>query len=148
MGVAIGWGPPGQEMRHGQSKATLVRLTPAYQLQTGHGQHRGGVWVGAAAGSTGSSRLCRQVLGSTDSTVCAGRLWASLGLHGHADWSRLVEEGSSGLCHPSWLPRVRGLQPRGCTQAFRPPHFGVRQARVGVCFESFLPESGVGFLLG
>lgn len=121
-----------------QSKATLVRLNPAYLLmETSHGQHRGSVWVGAAAGSTGSTCLCRQVLGSTHATVCAGRLWAALGLHAHADWLRLVEEWSSGVGHPSWLLRVRGLQPRGCTQAFCPPRFGVRQAQVVVVLGVF-----------
>lgn len=87
-----------------QSKATLARLTPAYLLmETSHGQHWGSMWVGVAARSTGSTRLCRQVLGSTHATVCAGRMWAALGLHTQADWLKLVEERSSGVGHPSWL---------------------------------------------
>lgn len=68
---------------------------------------------------------------------CAGRLWAALGLHTHTDWLRLVEEQSSGVGHPSWLLRVQGLQPRGCTQAFCPPLFGVRQAQVVVVLGVF-----------
>jgi len=125
-------------MWHLQSKATLASHTPAYLLiKSSHGQHRDTVWVGVPADSIGSTSLCGQVLGSPHATLCAGRLWAVLGLHDRAGSSRLVEERSSGVGHPSWLLRVRGLQPRGCTQAFCPPHFGVRQARVVVVLGVF-----------
>lgn len=66
-------GPSGQEMWHVQSKAILVRLTPAYLLiESSRGQ-----CVGGGAGSTG---LCRQVLGSQNSGHGLCGLWAALGL--------------------------------------------------------------------
>lgn len=88
--------------------------------------------VQAGAGQHSRLRLSRQAVGSA----------------GSARSCRLVEACRETEQRGGPPQLVRGLQPRGCTQAFCPPHFGVRQAQLWLYLESFPVEFGVGFLLG